>query len=104
MSPNRRGDPSRISDVLGDVLESAGAREGVLRQQVLEGWPEVVGEGIARVTHPRSVDGGTLIVEVRSSPWLMELNLMKGQIMARLRRAYPEVDIQRVLFVLSENS
>jgi hypothetical protein len=49
------------------------------------------------------VDGKTLVVEVRSSPWLMELNLMRGRILAQVNEAHPGADIERLIFVLAEN-
>ncbi len=63
-------------------LEGAGVAEQVRRQGVLEAWPRLVGEAIAAVTEARSLSVGTLFVEVRSSSWLMELEMMKTEILA----------------------
>jgi len=72
------------------------------RTAVLEDWAERVGEGIAQVTHPRSLADATLFVEVRSSAWLMELDMMKGEIVARLNRGREEAPVERIVFVLAE--
>jgi len=88
--------------VLADVLEEAGVAEKVERLRALDLWPEVVGEQVARVTSARGVDERTLIVEVASSAWLMELNMMRGDIVQRLNERMYEVPIDRVIFVLSE--
>jgi predicted nucleic acid-binding Zn ribbon protein len=102
MTPSR-DEPKPLGEVLGAFLEKSGLQEHVGRQQVLDGWPDVVGDAVARVTRPRAVDGRTLVVEVRSSPWLMELNLMRGRILAQVNEAHPGADIERVIFVLAEN-
>jgi len=99
----RRADergPERVGDLLGSLLDEAGIRTDLDRQSALSQWEASVGETIAGVTHARSVAEGTLVVEVRSSAWLMELNMMKGEILARLN-ADLEIEIDRLVFVLS---
>ena len=88
--------------VLSDVLEDAGVEDQIERVRVLELWPEIVGERVARVTHARSVDEATLIVEVRSSAWLMELNMLKGDIVERVNEHLTGVSIEKLVFVLAE--
>jgi predicted nucleic acid-binding Zn ribbon protein len=61
-----------------------------------------MGDAIAGVTRARGVRDTTLIVEVRSSAWLMELNLMKGEILRRINEGREEAPIERIVFVLSE--
>ena len=60
------------------------------------------GERVAEVTHARSVDDTTLVVEVRSSAWLMELNMMKGDLLKRVNEHASETPMDRLVFVLAE--
>lgn len=92
----------RMHSVLADLLEEAGVQEQVERVRVLELWPEIVGERVAAVTRAKSVDGATLIVEVRSSAWLMELNMLKGDIVERTNQHMNDVSIEKIVFVLAE--
>jgi len=92
--------PEKVQDLLGAFLEKAGVAGDLERQTVLQEWPERVGGQIARVTRARSVAEATLVVEVRSSPWLMELNMMKGEILRRLNRDR-DVPIEKLVFVMS---
>ena len=78
-------------------------RAQVERTAVLEEWPTRVGEAIARVTHARSLSGATLFVEVRSSAWLTELNMMRGTILERLNAGRDEARVERIVFVLAES-
>ncbi len=94
--------PERIGIVVERFLEEAGMTEQVRRQDVLEAWPDLVGEAIAAVTHARSLSVGTLFVEVRSSPWLMELEMMKADILRRLNAGREDSLIERIVFVLGE--
>jgi predicted nucleic acid-binding Zn ribbon protein len=95
--------PERVGDFLGSFLEKAGLKESLLRAGVVEEWGEKVGEAIARVTRAQGVREATLIVEVRSSAWLMELNLMKGEILQRVNEGRVEAPIENIVFVLSED-
>ena len=70
--------------------------------EVLELWPEIVGEQLAQVTRARSVADAALIVEVRSSAWLMELSLMKGDFLARVNERLGDVPLERIIFVQAE--
>lgn len=91
-----------MSSVLADVLDDAGVVEQVERVRILDLWPEVVGEQVARVTRARSVDGRTLVVEVRSSAWLMELSMLKGDIVGRVNKRLDGASIDKLVFVLAE--
>jgi predicted nucleic acid-binding Zn ribbon protein len=96
-----KGDgPRKVGDLLGAVLDEAGIRADLARQSALAQWEGSVGEKIAAVSRARSVADGTLVVEVRSSAWLMELNMMKGEILKRLNRDL-ETEVDRLVFVLS---
>lgn len=94
--------PVRLASLLPEVLEEHGVLRQVQRAGVLDLWPELVGEHIARVTRARSVDDTALIVEVRSSAWLMELNMMKGDFLQRVNERMQETPIERIVFVLAE--
>ena len=104
MRVTRRGDgPQKVGDLVGAYLDAAGLREEVAAQEIVVNWPRLVGEGIARVTSARSCRDGVLVVEVKSSPWLMELNLMKRTIIARVNAAHSESRIKKLVFVLAEH-
>lgn len=92
----------RVDRVLSEVLEEAGVLRQVQRMEVLDAWPELVGEQLARVTKARAVDGGRLIVEVQSSAWLMELNMMRGDFLRRVNERLEEVPLDKIVFVLAE--
>lgn len=98
---SREGGPSRVGELLDGFLERQGVKDEVERASVVEEWPDRVGEKIARVTRARSVAERTLFVEVRSSAWLMELNMMKGQILERLNRDRDDAPLEKLVFVLS---
>jgi predicted nucleic acid-binding Zn ribbon protein len=93
-----------VGELLGSFLEDRGVRAQMERTGVLDEWTERVGEAIAGVTRPRSLSDTTLFVEVRSSAWLMELDMMKREILLRLNQGRGEAAIEKIVFVLAERS
>lgn len=94
--------PAKIGVVLAAVLDKHGVREQVRRMEVLELWPEIVGEDLAKVTRARAVEDTALFVEVRSSAWLMELNMMKRDFLERVNERVEDAPFERVVFALAE--
>jgi predicted nucleic acid-binding Zn ribbon protein len=71
---------------------------------MLDLWPEVVGEQLARVTRVKGMDEAALFVEVRSSAWLMELSMMKEDFLERVNERLGQAPLERIVFVLAETS
>lgn len=96
----RSGGPEKVDSLLSEFLEKEGVADDLARVSVVDEWDALVGDRIAGVTRARSVNGGTLVVEVRSSAWLMELNMMKGAVLERVNEGR-DVPLEKLVFVLS---
>ena len=94
--------PLRVNAVLSNVLERYGVKDQIERMSVLDLWPEIVGEQLAEVTRAKGVADRVLFVEVRNSAWLMELNMMKDDFLARVNERMGEVPMERIVFVQAE--
>jgi predicted nucleic acid-binding Zn ribbon protein len=94
--------PEKIGALLAGVLEKHGVREQVRRMEVIDLWPEIVGSDLAKVTRARGVEDATLFVSVRSSAWLMELNMMKRDFLERVNERLDDAPFERVVFALAE--
>ena len=94
------GKPEKVDELLASFLQREGVEDDLARQEAVGEWAERVGPAIAKVTRARSVADATLVVEVRSSAWLMELNMMKDEILQRVN-AGRGVRIEKLVFVLS---
>ena len=101
MRTRSRG-PLKLDKVLGNVLKQHGLQEQVTRMEVLDLWAELVGEHVAAVTRAKGVADATLFVEVRTSGWLMELNMMKTEFLDRVNERLPKTPLERIVFVLAE--
>ena len=76
----------RIGEVVGEQLGRLGAPARI--GPVVEAWPRVVGEAIARNAWPaRIARDGTLHVATSSSAWAFELQQLEADLLGRLRSA-----------------
>lgn len=93
--------PQAVGDLLARVLDRAGLAAKVEAASVVPEWEDRVGPQIAAVTEPLRVSEGTLFVAVQTSAWLMELNLMKGELMRHVNAGKSEGKIQQIVFVMA---
>ncbi|HTR50530.1 MAG TPA: DUF721 domain-containing protein [Kofleriaceae bacterium] len=82
--PPRADGVRSAKDAVGAALAFHGIADAVRAERVLTEWSELVGPRIASRTRPLCVDGRVLVIEVATSAWLHELNLLKPQILAGL--------------------
>lgn len=74
-----------LDEALSTYLKKSGLTRRLDQASVIPEWERLVGPQIAAVTTPRSVTkDGTLLVGVRSSAWMQELQLMSPEILRRL--------------------
>ncbi len=99
-----RQGPTRVDTLIAQVLEKSGVRKQVERIGILELWPEIVGEQLAKVTRVKGLDEDALFVEVRSSAWLMELSMMKDDFLERVNARLGDDALERIVFVLAETA
>jgi predicted nucleic acid-binding Zn ribbon protein len=100
----RAGKPQAVGDVLARFLDRSGLAPRVEAAAVIPEWAERVGPAIAAVTEPLRVSDGTLVVAVSTSAWLMELNMMKAELMRHLnagKAAKAPGRIEQIIFVMS---
>lgn len=101
MTEGRGGPPQRIGALIEGVLRSRGLVEAVERASVVPEWKDLVGPQVSRVATPMGFDRGTLFVEVRSSAWLMELEMMERRILARINAGRRRGKFDKIIFRLS---
>ena len=76
-----------IGEILTGYLERRKLQPRLQQASVINDWEELVGQQLAKVTEPDSVDReGTLRVRVQSAAWLQELQLMSPTIIKELAR------------------
>jgi len=77
--------PRTASAAVAAALELHGITDQVRAGRVVTEWSELVGARIAQRTRPDGIADRVLWVEVATSAWLHELNLLRPQLLAGLR-------------------
>lgn len=88
---------------MGRFLSRSGLAPKVEAATAVTEWPALVGPQIAAVTEALRVSEGTLFVAVATSAWMMELNLMRAELMRRVNAGRKEGRIRTVVFVMAES-
>ena len=96
----KAGKPQLVRDLLANILNRKGLSAKLEAASVLTEWESLVGPQIAAVTQPQRVSEGVLFVAVANSPWMMELNLMKADLLRRLNAGKGEWRIKQIVFVM----
>lgn len=88
------GDRSlRVGAILPQVLATLGLDGKFEEGRLQQGWPEVVGEVIAKRSRPRVLKDGILHIEVEGSVWMQELWFHQKEIVERVREAFPKLPV-----------
>ena len=94
--------PARaFGDVLAALTRSRRWKQRGKFEGLRRGWQETAGEGVAAQTDIRSYAGGELVIEVRSSALMHELNnFLKPALLAALRKMPEGRDVAKLRFTL----
>lgn len=104
-SPSSRSQgPRPLGELLSRFLERKGLAAKIEAASVIPHWAELVGPQIAAVTQALRVSDGTLFVAVESSAWIMELNLMKSEILRQLNAGKRAGRINGIVFVMGDGN
>jgi predicted nucleic acid-binding Zn ribbon protein len=88
--PPRTLGPQTAQAAVAAALALRGITDQVRAGRVVTEWTELVGTRIAQRTRPDGVVDRVLWVEVATSAWLHELNLLRLQLVASLRERLGE--------------
>jgi predicted nucleic acid-binding Zn ribbon protein len=98
MNDERSADPAPIRSAIERALENLGITEAVQEYAVLEAWPGIVGEQIARVTTAERITDGVLFVKVSNAPWRNELVFLKQDLIGKLNQAMGREFVHDIVF------
>lgn len=97
MTDRGRGKPTRLGDVVPEVLGKSGLTARLEQAAVIVHWPGIVGREIAKVTQPISVDRkGVLTVAVMSHAWMTELSMMEPDLLRAINEKSGSQKVQRI--------
>ncbi len=89
----------KIEDLLPEILTNLSGKVSDQPHLIIEAWPQVVGERIAKMSRAVSFDSGILKVLVKNSTLLSLLvEHEKHRLMASFQERFPKVNFQDIFF------
>jgi hypothetical protein len=86
MGASPRSNPVQVRDVLVNAMPQL--REHLLAASIQKGWSQVVGAELGRRSRPSRLRSGVLDVAVDNSPWLHEMTLRSGDLLAAVQSRF----------------
>jgi len=88
----------KIGEILPAILSRMGIIKGIEQGKAVVFWENIVGDDIARHARPFKVKKGILYVEVTSSVWVHELQMMEPEIRRRINGYLKKNIINKIRF------
>ncbi len=79
------------------LLKTYRIEKPVQQHQALFEWNNIVGDEIARHTHPEKISYGKLVVKVDSPAWRNELVFSKGEILSKINKKLKKAKIKEIV-------
>ncbi len=76
----------QFGNILNQYIRELGIEKPIAKYKALQIWNKVVGEKISRVTEPKSLSNGKMLVKVKNDVWRNELIFYKSDIIQSLNR------------------
>ncbi|WP_336662234.1 DUF721 domain-containing protein [Leucobacter sp. USHLN154] len=92
-------DPKALSDVLVNVASDMGWSVELEQARLIGEWPEFAGDATAEHTTVVGISHGVLQVQCDSTTWATELRRLRGELLTRLLRDYPDSEIRDLRFL-----
>jgi predicted nucleic acid-binding Zn ribbon protein len=101
MMARSRHQPRRLGSALQAAVQPIAP--ATLLGAVQSSWPAAVGDRVAAEATPVSESEGVVTVACRSATWAQELDLLAGDMLAKLRSELPEgADLAALRFKVAE--
>ncbi len=90
----------KVGDILPEVMKGLGLDAKLKETQLAREWREIVGAAMAKRSSPSGARSGVLLVEVENNVWMQEVRFHQREIIARIRKRFPELGIEGLRLVL----
>ncbi len=94
----RRNKAQNIGDLLRQFLREEGLETPLNERRIVDAWPEVMGEGIARYTGEVYVKNCVLYVQLKSPALRANLSMTRESLVRKLNECVGAQVIQNIVF------
>ena len=83
----------KAGEILKKLLDEKGSKSAVLYSSLFRGWQDIAGISLAEHSRVYDFRNNDVLVEVDHPGWMQILHFRTRKILARLKRLYPELEI-----------
>ncbi len=94
----KQGTPKTLRDAIGSTLDELGLGKKLKQYDVVNAWPGIVGEQIAKVARAESINDGKLVVRVSRSTWRNELMMLKKELITKINQTMNGEIVRDIIF------
>lgn len=91
-------EPKLIGNAISSVIQQLGIGGKLKELEVLELWPNIVGEQIAKVTTAERIERGKLFIHVTRATWRNELVYLKKTLITKINTEMNREVVQDIIF------
>ena len=94
----KRSEPTLIGQSVASVLRQLGLESKVKQYEVIEQWPRIVGNRIAKVATAVRIENGKLFVHVERAPWRNEMVFLKTALIEKINKEMHQEVVKDIIF------
>ena len=98
LSVVRKLKPEPVAAVIKRLITDLGLKKRYNQERIIQRWPEIVGETIARRAKATRIENGKLYVSVDRPTWRNELILRKKDILGRINSVMKHDVVKDIIF------
>lgn len=87
-----------IDEILGEALRRSGLETPLLQKRLIDAWPKVAGDLIARYTGDRHIRNQTLYIKVNNPALRADLTMRRSDYVSRLNAEVGSMVISDIRF------
>ncbi len=93
----------KASELIDQVFNTIDEKYSEEKKYVslFSGWERIVGSDIGAHSSIREIEGNTLLVEADHPSWAQIISLKNREILKKIGKAYPELQIGRIRIIIS---
>ena len=90
--------PKLIKDVMSDFFKGGNFKEINETINISEAWKKIVGKTISQNTEIKNFKKGKITIKTINPIWRNELIFQKEDLLSRLKKEQPEINIKEIEF------
>ena len=94
----KQSSPKQLGNAIASVLDRLGIGKKLKRYEILDLWPQIVGDQIAQVTKVDHIEGEKLFITVSRSTWRNELMFLKKDLIEKVNASLGQEIIKDIIF------